>query len=83
MRHFTKDHNDLRWLFPIWEKSTQEDAENMFEYYEREAEYFFEMAHDGEEVFTKDDLIDAFMKGASEAHKTLIDTMSNLGIIKK
>ena len=32
MRHFTKDHNDLRWLFPIWEKSTQEDAENMFEY---------------------------------------------------
>lgn len=70
MRKFTKNHNELQWLFPICE--TEESASKMFDEVEEEANYYFEAAnHKDDETFSKDDMIDSFMKGYSVATRTL------------
>ena len=61
MRHFTKTHNDLKWLFPVAE--TDKEAEEKFEDVEEQAEYLAEMA--GVDEKDKDLAIDCFMKGYS------------------
>lgn len=63
MRHFTKTHNDLKWLFPVAE--TDKEAEEKFEDVEEQAKYLAEMA--GVEEKDKDLAIDCFMKGYSQA----------------
>ena len=63
MRHFTKTHNDLKWLFPVAE--TEKDAEEKFEDVEEQAKYLAEMA--GVDEKDKDLAIDCFMKGYSQA----------------
>lgn len=68
MRKFTKEHNELDFLFP----DIKESGEYWFEHWEKVAEYRFEHAHQNETEFVKDDIIDVFMKGASEAQRTLI-----------
>ena len=68
MRKFTKEHNDLDFLFP----DIKESGEWWFDYWEKNAERLFNLCHTTETTFTKDDLIDAFMKGASESQRTLI-----------
>lgn len=63
MRHFTKTHNDLKWLFPVAE--TDKEAKEIFESAEEQAEYLAEMA--GVDEKDKDLAIDCFMKGYSTA----------------
>ena len=63
MRHFTKTHNDLKWLFPVAE--TEKEAEEKFEDVEEQAKYLAEMA--GVDEKDKDLAIDCFMKGYSQA----------------
>ena len=63
MRHFTKTHNDLKWLFPVAE--TDKEAEEKFEDVEEQAKYLAEMA--GVDEKDKDLAIDCFMKGYSQA----------------
>ena len=41
MRHFTKTHNDLKWLFPI--AKTKKEAEKVFESAENQAKYLADM----------------------------------------
>lgn len=63
MRHFTKTHNDLKWLFPV--AQTKKEAEQKFEDVEDQAKYLAHMA--GIEEKDKDLAIDCFMKGYSQA----------------
>lgn len=63
MRHFTKTHNDLKWLFPV--AKTKKEAEQKFEDVEEQAKYLAETA--GVEEKDKDLAIDCFMKGYSQA----------------
>ena len=63
MRHFTKTHNDLKWLFPV--AQTKKEAEQKFEDVEDQAKYLAHMA--GVEEKDKDLAIDCFMKGYSQA----------------
>ena len=65
MRHFTKTHNDLKWLFPI--AKTKKQAEAVFKSAEEQAKYLAEMA--GVEEKDRDLAIDCFMKGYSQALK--------------
>jgi hypothetical protein len=61
MRHFTKTHNDLKWLFPV--AKTKKDAERVFKTAELNAENLAELA--GVKEKDKDLAIDCFMKGYS------------------
>lgn len=63
MRHFTKTHNELTWLFPI--AKTKKEAEEKFDDVEEQAKYLADMA--GVEEKDKDLAIDCFMKGYSQA----------------
>lgn len=63
MRHFTKTHNDLKWLFPI--ANTKKEAEEKFDDVEEQAKYLAELA--GVEEKDRDLAIDCFMKGYSQA----------------
>ena len=63
MRHFTKTHNDLKWLFPVAE--TDKEAEEKFEDVEEPAKYLADAA--GVDEKDKDLAIDCFMKGYSQA----------------
>lgn len=63
MRHFTKTHNDLKWLFPI--AKTKKEAEEVFKSAEEQAKYLADMA--GVEEKDRDLAIDCFMKGYSQA----------------
>ena len=63
MRHFTKTHNDLKWLFPI--AKTKKEAETIFKNAEEQAKYLADMA--GVEEKDRDLAIDCFMKGYSQA----------------
>lgn len=74
MRKFTKTHNELQWLFPNCNNSTEQST-NDFDNYEEMANDLLIAAHGDKEVFTKDDLIDAFMKGASVAQQHNIQNM--------
>lgn len=65
MRRFTKTHNDILWLFPICK--TKNEANKEFDFIEEIANYRFQMCYDDQKTFDKDDMIDAFMKGYSEA----------------
>lgn len=74
MRKFTKTHNNLEWLFPSPENLSQKESESYFDMYESRAYALFEIAHSqSQDNFTKDDIIDAFMKGASEAHNKMVN----------
>lgn len=75
MRKFTKTHNDIQWLFPNMEQSDK-SSEQFFDMYESIAEELFKLAHQNKTTFTKDDVIDAFMKGASIAHSRMINVVS-------
>ena len=63
MRHFTKTHNDLKWLFPI--AKTKKQAEEIFKSAEEQAKYLADVA--GVEEKDRDLAIDCFMKGYSHA----------------
>ena len=63
MRHFTKTHNDLKWLFPI--AKTKKEAEQVFKNAEEQAKYLADMAGVAEK--DRDLAIDCFMKGYSQA----------------
>lgn len=71
MRHFTKTHNDLKWLFPVAE--TEKEAEEKFEDVEEQAKYLAEMA--GVDEKDKDLAIDCFMKGYSQALQLEFDSI--------
>ncbi len=64
MRHFTKTHNDLKWLFPI--VKTKKEAAEVFNYVEENAKNLADSAGitDNDQ---RDLAIDAFMKGYSYA----------------
>ena len=63
MRHFTKTHNDLKWLFPV--ADTEKEAEEIFESAEEQAKSLLSLA--GVKKEDKDLAIDCFMKGYSNA----------------
>ncbi len=64
MRHFTKTHNDLKWLFPI--AKTKAEANEVFNYVAENAKNLANSAGitDNDQ---RDLAIDAFMKGYSYA----------------
>ena len=64
MRHFTRTHNDLKWLFPI--AKTKKEANEVFSYVEENAKHLADSAGitDNDQ---RDLAIDAFMKGYSYA----------------
>ena len=64
MRHFTRTHNDLKWLFPI--AKTKAEANEVFSYVEENAKHLADSAGI-EEKEQRDLAIDAFMKGYSYA----------------
>lgn len=64
MRHFTKTHNDLKWLFPI--AKTKAEANEVFNYVEENAKHLADSAGI-EDKDQRDLAIDAFMKGYSYA----------------
>lgn len=64
MRHFTKTHNDLKWLFPI--AKTKAEANEVFNYVEENAKHLADSAGI-EDKEQRDLAIDAFMKGYSYA----------------
>jgi hypothetical protein len=64
MRHFTKTHNDLKWLFPI--AKTKREANEVFSYVEENAKHLADSAGI-EDKEQRDLAIDAFMKGYSYA----------------
>lgn len=72
-RKFTKEHNDLGWLFPEVPNAYVyvPSGEAAFDEFERHAENLFKNAHTDQETFTKADVIDAFMKGASVAQQLI------------
>lgn len=78
MRRFTKKHNDLTWLFPdIIDEDNNELSEKWFDTYEKKANDLIETIGIGDaDSFSKDDLIDSFMKGASIAQQMLIQYYS-------
>lgn len=63
MRHFTKTHNDLKWLFPV--ADTEKEAEEIFESAEEQAKSLLSLA--GVKKEDEDLAIDCFMKGYSNA----------------
>lgn len=63
MRHFTKTHNDLKWLFPI--ARTKKEAEAIFDECESNAKYVADCAGIADK--DRDFAIDCFMKGYSYA----------------
>ena len=63
MRHFTKTHNDLKWLFPV--ADTEKEAEEIFESAEEQAKSLLSLA--GVKKKDEDLAIDCFMKGYSNA----------------
>ncbi len=79
MRNFTKQHNDITWLFPdIINQNNKEISEEWFDVYENRANYLLNILEINESNnFTKDDLIDAFMKGASTAQQMLTEYYSS------
>lgn len=91
MRKFTKQHNDITWLFPDIIDNNEEASENWFDKYEDIAKYLVDtMNINDSDVFTKDDLIDAFMKGASIAQQSLtqfynvkLDSLKTYNEVKK
>lgn len=58
MRKFTKEHNEIGWLFPsvLPEDNPEED----FNTFEERGKFLFEEAYQDKEAFTKDDMMDAF-----------------------
>ncbi len=65
MRKFTKEHNDLKWLFPTTRDVNE--ASSLFDEVEGMGETLLELCYGEQETFTRDDIMDAFMKGYSEA----------------
>ena len=63
MRHFTKTHNELKWLFPV--ADTDKEAEEIFESAEEQAKSLLSLA--GVKKKDEDLAIDCFMKGYSNA----------------
>lgn len=63
MRHFTKTHNDLKWLFPV--ADTEKEAEKIFESAETQAKDLLSLA--GVKKEDEDLAVDCFMKGYSNA----------------
>lgn len=69
MRKFTKEHNEIGWLFPS--VLPEDNPEKDFNTFEERGKILFEQAYQGKETFTKDDMMDAFMKGCSVAQQYL------------
>lgn len=63
MRHFTKTHNELKWLFPV--ADTEKEAEEIFDSAEEQAKSLLSLA--GVKKKDEDLAIDCFMKGYSNA----------------
>jgi len=69
MRKFTKEHNDINWLFP---KTTKYyTSERMFDELETRGEDLLSGCFGDKKTFTRDEMMDAFMKGASEMNRSL------------
>lgn len=83
MRRFTKTHNDITWLFPAMEKKSEETSENWFDTYEHLGLSLLESAYPNQESFTKDDMMDAFMKGCSEGQQFTTSTCVGLITLKE
>lgn len=81
MRKFTKEHNDIGWLFPYPSSNSLDDANAWFDFYELTAKELADYAYNGQETYTLDDVIDAFMKGASVAHQRLNDCYSTIVVM--
>lgn len=73
MRHFTKTHNDLKWLFPI--AKTKKEASKIFDYVEETAKSRCDAAAIPEK--DQDLAIDAYMKGYSDALQLEIPQMQD------
>lgn len=73
MRKFTKDHNDLGWLFPNLGGKNIRESEEWFDFYEELAKKLYNKTHKNNDNLTEDDIIDSFMKGASIAHQQLVE----------
>lgn len=75
MRKFTKENIDLPWCFPNIVVDNKNlltcTPERRFNEFEDQAKNLLESAHGNKEVFTRDDMIDAFMKGTSVATRTI------------
>lgn len=82
MRKFTKTHNEVQWLFPNYDNSIEKSNKD-YETFESIANDLLIAAHGDNESFTKDDLIDAFMKGASVSQQTNVHTISMINESKK
>lgn len=82
MRRFTKTHNDITWLFPSMEKKSEKKSEktseNWFDTYEHLGQSLLESAYPNQDTFTKDDMMDAFMKGCSEGQQFTTSTCVSL-----
>ena len=74
MRRFTKEHNDLNWLYPnphITEMKG-ESPEKTFDDYDKLGNFYLSECYGKQQNFTQDDMIDAFMKGTSTAYRDLV-----------
>ena len=83
MRKFTKEHNDLDWLFPVLDKDSHwERPEDTYDKYEDIGFNLLQAAH-GQHgsprdfLYNTDDLMDAFMKGASVARQYTLTDIEN------
>ena len=81
MRKFTKKHNDINWLFP---KVTEYyNPEYTFDEFEEIGQNLLELGYDNQETFTQDDMMDAFMKGASVMNQILGERVGQEKALKR
>lgn len=83
MRHFTKQHNDINWLFPVLKSPYSATSEYWFDEYEKLGQNLLEFAYPNQESFTKDDMMDAFMKGCSEAQQFSVSEFARVDSLSK
>lgn len=60
------------------EKKSEETSENWFDTYEHLGQSLLESAYPNQDTFTKDDMMDAFMKGCSEGQQFTTSTCVGL-----
>lgn len=81
MRKFTKNHNDINWLFP---KVTEyHNPEHTFDEFEEIGQDLLESCYDKRGTFTRDDMMDAFMKGASVMNQILGERVGQEKALKR
>lgn len=72
MRKLTKANEDITELFPdLTDENNPQVSAKWFDIYDRIAQN--QIANIDKKQFTKDDILDAFMYGASTAHKEILN----------